>query len=47
MTLEQRSKELWKDEYNRQAWLKAILLVRSTKKGWLLDKQVNKNESVR
>lgn len=42
--LKEHSKQLFNDQYNQSKWVQAVLMVRTTKKGWLLDKKVSKRE---
>lgn len=36
-TLQERAELLWKSPELQQKWLKAVEMVRSTSKGWVLD----------
>jgi hypothetical protein len=42
-TLEERAAELWKDNpMMQEKWIAAVCLTRQTKRGWILDKQVER-----
>jgi hypothetical protein len=42
-SLQQRAARLWPDSPALQAeWLRAVEVVRSTSKGWLLDRRINR-----
>lgn len=47
--LAERAALLWPDgepyaEHNRRAWLRAVRVVRSTRRGWLVDRMVPRKE---
>lgn len=47
--LVERAALLWPDgephaDYNRRAWLRAVRVVRSTRRGWLVDRLVPRKE---
>lgn len=49
--LVERAERLWPDgephaDHNRRAWLRAVRVVRSTRRGWLVDHRVPRKEQV-
>lgn len=39
--LEARAAALWRTEYLQREWLRAIAVVRATRKGWLLERRAS------
>jgi hypothetical protein len=37
-----RARRLWADDYNVRAWLRAVALVRQTRRGWLIERPVER-----
>jgi hypothetical protein len=42
MKLRHQARALWRDPTLQRKWLRAVVLARSTKQGWVLDTRVEK-----